>query len=247
MSKNISIIVLLILIGCGSSPQYQETMVNKTVKVFSKGYHDQAENYTFKWKPPIGPNNEKIRFFLKNDMLIFTPKTVGNYEVNLSIEDISDEVVAKEIFYYKVIPETTEVAIVESNEETLTPTPSIITAKKPTKKTPNKSQSKLAEKQKTQKFSKNKKQPPKLPKTPTKYAIQISSWPSLEEARKYQLELLDEGFDAYTQRYYWQKKDEVWYRVRVGDFSNKDKALEVKKAIESLTGITTWLDIVATK
>ena len=108
------------------------------MKVFSKGYHDQAENYTFKWKPPIGPNNEKIRFFLKNDMLIFTPKTIGNYEVNLSIEDISDEVVAKEIFYYKVIPETPEVAIVESNKETLSPTSPVITAKKPTKQTPKK-------------------------------------------------------------------------------------------------------------
>ena len=78
------------------------------------------------------------------------------------------------------------------------------------------------------------------------YAIQISSWPSLEEARKYQLELIDGGFDAYTQRFYFQNRDEVWYRVRVGNFSNKNKALMTKKQIESFKGITTWLDIVST-
>ena len=77
------------LSGCGSDPQHREVLVNKTVKVFSEDYHEQAENYTFKWKPPIGPNDEIITFYLKNDMLIFTPEAVGNYKVNLSIEDIS--------------------------------------------------------------------------------------------------------------------------------------------------------------
>ena len=81
----------------------------------------------------------------------------------------------------------------------------------------------------------------------TEYAIQISAWPSLEEARKHQLELIDKGFDAYTQRFYYQKRDKVWYRVRIGNFLNRNKALKVKKRIESSTGITTWLDIVSTK
>ena len=106
MNKKISLIVLLILFGCKSQPQYQEYMVNKTIKVFSEDYHDQAENYTFKWQPIIGPNNEKIIVDLKYDMLIFTPETVGNYEVNLSIEDISEEVVAEAIFYFKAKLET---------------------------------------------------------------------------------------------------------------------------------------------
>ena len=55
--------------GCGSDPQHREVLVNKTVKVFPEDYHEQAENYTFKWKPPIGPNDEIITFYLKNDML----------------------------------------------------------------------------------------------------------------------------------------------------------------------------------
>ena len=246
MHKNISIIVLLILFGCKSQPPYQEVMVNKTVKVFSKDYHDHAENYTFKWQPIIGPNNEKIIVDLKYDMLIFTPETVGNYEVNLSIEDISEEVVDEEIFYFKAIPETTEVAIVEPEKEIRPPVPSIIEMKSETQTAIN-SQSNPENNQKRKNTPAKHGQPPESMISHTKYAIQISAWPSLEEARKHQLELIDEGFDAYTQRIYYQERDKVWYRVRVGNFSNRNKALNVKKRIESFTGITTWFVIVSTK
>ena len=246
MHKNISLIIFLIYFGCKLQPQYHEVMVNKTVKVFSEDYHDQPENYTFKWQPIIGPNNEQIIVDLKYDMLIFTPETVGNYEVNLAIEDISEEVVAEEIFYFKAIPETTEVAIVEPKKEIQPPVRSIIEMKAETQ-TAIKSESKPANNQKPKKTTAVKKQPPRSMVSLTEYAIQISAWPSLEEARKHQLELIDEGFDAYTQRFFYQKRDLVWYRVRVGNFSNKNKALQVKKQIESFTGITTWFIIVSTK
>ena len=247
MHKNIALIILLILVGCKLQPQYQEVMVNKTVKVFSEDYHDQAENYTFKWQPIIGPNNEKIIVDLKNDMLIFTPETVGNYEVNLSIEDISEEVVAEEIFYFKAIPETTEVAIVEPKRGAPSPAPPTIAGKKPKKRAAKKTQTKTAKEQIPKKTSEQKKQPSKFKISNAEYAIQISAWPTLEEARKYQLELIDKGFDAYTQHFYLKKRDQVWYRVRVGNYTNRNIALKVMKQIESITGITTWLDIVSTQ
>ena len=207
MQKNITIIVLLILFGC-SEPQYREIMVNKTVKVFSEGYHEQAENYTFKWKPPIGPNKEKIIFGLKNDMLIFTPKKAGSYEVNLSIEDISDEVIAKEIFYFKAVPETTEVAIVESKKGTA-PAPPAIIEKNPEKQAVGKMQTRSIKEQTPTKSSKKNTRSTQSNISNAEYAIQISAWPTLEEARKYQLELIDKGFDAYTQHFYLKKKDQV--------------------------------------
>jgi len=247
--KNIALIVLLILFGCKSQPQFQEVMVNKSVKVFSEDYHDQAENYTFKWQPIIGPNNEKITVKMNNmkyDMLIFTPLTVGNYEVNLSIEDISEEVVSEETFYYKAIPETTEVAIVEPEKQIRPSVPSIIEMKPETQTAIN-SQSHSQNNPKPKETTAGQEQPQESIISYTEYAIQIAAWPSLEEARKHQLELIDEGFDAYTQRFYNKKIDLVWYRVRVGNFSDRNKALKVKKRVESFTGITTWFIIVSTK
>ena len=106
MRKLIHVIILIIFTACGSSPDYQEVMVNKTVKVYSQDYHNEAENYTFKWEPPKGPSKNAISFDLKNDMLIFSPDIEGDYQIHLSITDISDEVIAEEMFYYRAIAET---------------------------------------------------------------------------------------------------------------------------------------------
>ena len=243
MQKLIYLIILIIFTACGSSPDYQEVMVNKTVKVYSQDYHNEAENYTFKWEPPKGPSKKAISFDLKNDMLIFSPEIEGNYQIHLSITDISDEIIAEEMFYYRAIAETVEVAIAKiKSEEEILPPPSMV--KKPKKKTTPKARKK--------KSSKSSKKTDRQSKTSRKsenvdYTIQIAAWPSLEQARKDQLRLIEEGFDAYMERHYLKEKDEIWYRVRIGKFSNKNKALEIQKQVESILGIKSWLDVISLK
>ena len=68
-------------------------------------------------------------------MLIFTPEVVGYYEVNLSIEDISEEVIDNKIFYFKAIPETMEVAIIEPKKTTLPYAPPTISLEQSEKQT----------------------------------------------------------------------------------------------------------------
>ena len=236
MQKLIHFAILLVFTACGSNPDYQEVMVNKTVKVFSQDYHDDAENYTFKWESPAGPSKIAVPFDLKNDMLIFSPELEGDYQIHLSITDISDDVIAEKMFYYRAIPETLEVAIAKLSSEMKTTVPSS-TVKKPQKKTKAKkeniNQSKARKKR--NKSSKNTKN--------VHYTIQVAAWPSLEHARIDQLKLIEEGMDAYIQRHYRNKKDEVWYRVRIGNFNSKAKALVVQKQIESITHAKTWLDV----
>ena len=236
MQKLIHFAILLVFTACGSNPGYQEVMVNKTVKVFSQDYHDDAENYTFKWESPAGPSKIAVPFDLKNDMLIFSPELEGDYQIHLSITDISDDVIAEEMFYYRAIPETLEVAIAKLSSEMKTTVPSS-TVKKPQKKIKAKkeniNQSKARKKR--NKSSKNTRN--------VHYTIQVAAWPSLEHARIDQLKLIEEGMDAYIQRHYRNKKDEVWYRVRIGNFNSKAKALVVQKQIESITHAKTWLDV----
>jgi len=74
------------------------------------------------------------------------------------------------------------------------------------------------------------------------YTIQVSAWPSLEEARKDQLSLTKYGIDAYTQRIFIDKKNAYWWRVRVGNFSHIDQVSKVKKQIEDLRGSSVWID-----
>jgi len=230
--KVIHFIILIFFITCGSDPDYQEVMVNKTVKVFSQDYHNEAENYFFKWEPPVGPSNQPVRFDLKNDILIFSPEIEGDYKIHLSITDISHEVISEEIFYYRAIAETLEVAIVETKPEKDIPTESSI-VKKPRDEI--KKLSKSPQKRNKQSAS----------KTETiHYAIQVAAWPSLEQARINQLKLIEEGVDAYIQRNYRKEKDEVWYRVRIGNFSDKINAQKMKEQIESITGVESWLVVI---
>ena len=243
MRKLIHVIILIIFTACGSSPDYQEVMVNKTVKVYSQDYHNEAENYTFKWEPPKGPSKKAISFDLKNDMLIFSPEIEGDYQIHLSVTDISDEVIAEEMFYYRAIAETVEVAIAKIKpEEEILPPPSVV--KKPKKKTTPKARKKMSSKssKKADRQSQGRKKSENVD-----YTIQIAAWPSLEQARKDQLRLIEEGFDAYIERHYRKEKDEIWNRVRIGKFSNKNKALEIQKQVESILGIKSWLDVIFLK
>ena len=236
MQKLTHLAFIIILTSCGSEPDFQEIMINKTVKVFSQDYHNDAENYTFKWEPPVGPSKMLVPFDLKNDMLIFSPKLEGDYQIHLSITDISDEVIAEEMFYYRAIAETIEVAIAKpSLEENIAK--QISTVKKPKKKTRAKTNI-------NQQSKKSKKQTKKSTNIDNvHYTIQVAAWPSLEHARLDQLKLIEEGMDAYIQRHYRNEDDQVWYRVRIGNFKSKENASIVQKQIESITHAKTWLAI----
>ncbi|SUZ88965.1 uncharacterized protein METZ01_LOCUS41819, partial [marine metagenome] len=227
---------IIIFTSCGSEPDFQEIMINKTVKVFSQDYHNDAENYTFKWEPPVGPSKMVVPFDLKNDMLIFSPKLEGDYQIHLSITDISDEVIAEEMFYYRAIAETIEVAIAKPNpEEDITK--QISTVNEPKKKT--RAKTNINQQSKTRK--KQNKESTNIDNV--HYTIQVAAWPSLEHARLDQLKLIEEGMDAYIQRHYRNEDDQVWYRVRIGNFKSKENASIVQKQIESITHAETWLDI----
>ena len=236
MQKLTRLIFIIIFTSCGTEPEFQEVMINKTVKVFSQDYHNDAENYTFKWEPPVGPSKMVVPFDLKNDMLIFSPKLEGDYQIHLSITDISDEVIAEEMFYYRAIAETIEVAIAKpSPEEDITK--QISTVNKPKKKT--RAKTNINQQSKTRK--KQNKESTNIDNV--HYTIQVAAWPSLEHARLDQLKLIEEGMDAYIQRHYRNEDDQVWYRVRIGNFKSKENASIVQKQIESITHAKTWLDI----
>ena len=224
--------------GCNSTPEYQKVLLNKTLKIYSEEYHDSAENYLFKWTPPNDPNGKPVMFDLKQDMFIFTPNIEGNYEIFLSITDISNEVVAEEIFYYQAISSPTL-----SNND-----PNLIVAENDNSlksQDENKNSSILDKKNKKIKNILKKQNKKSKKNNNVNLTIQIASWPTLEEARKNQLELIELGIDAYIERFYRKAKDEIWYRVRVGNFNNKEKTIKFQKQIESIIGKNTWLDAVS--
>ena len=71
------------------------------------------------------------------------------------------------------------------------------------------------------------------------WTIQIMSNPSLEVARNKQLELNKKGFDAYTESIYIEDKKTEYWRVRIGNFTDKESGLKVVDSLKKL-GYETW-------
>jgi len=84
-----------------------------------------------------------------------------------------------------------------------------------------------------------------IPRAAKTYTIQVSSWPSQEEAQAASRELLDKyGIDSYVQRAFFKDKDEIYYRLRVGSFPNQAAAEAYAKEIQSMTSLPVWVDYV---
>ena len=70
-----------------------------------------------------------------------------------------------------------------------------------------------------------------------RYTIQIASVPNLDEAKEYQKKLRNNGFDAYTESL--TLKDKQFWRIRVGNFTDYNKAREIEKLLIDLK-YDTW-------
>lgn len=70
-----------------------------------------------------------------------------------------------------------------------------------------------------------------------RYTIQIASVPSIDEAKEYQNKLKNNGFDAYTEPL--TLKNKQYWRVRVGNFTDYNKAKDVELLLKELK-YDTW-------
>ena len=79
------------------------------------------------------------------------------------------------------------------------------------------------------------------------WTIQLSSRSSLELAKNDQIIANKNGYDAYIEQTLIPKTNKTWYRVRVGNFKNKTKAIAIQKEIKSFWENDTWIDRVKIK
>jgi cell division septation protein DedD len=228
--KALLIIVSLLITACGSKVEPKIVDVNKTQKVQSAQNWETAEKLLFLWTPPKGPKGNDSKWIINDDIMLFTPDTPGEYSISLIVENMSGDVLGDESFLLIAEEQTEKVHQASSLAKELTTTPTV--AKKvDEKKVDLPSTTPIVVTSVKKKTTDNR-----------GYTIQVSAWPSLEEARKDQLSLTKYGIDAYTQRTFIEEKNAYWWRVRVGNFSHKDQANKVKKQIEDLRGSSVWID-----
>ena len=83
-----------------------------------------------------------------------------------------------------------------------------------------------------------------IPFDKSRYTIQVASKKNLKDAEKTAANLIESGYDAYIQKAYFRDTDEVWFRVRVGSYDNRETALAVGKVIASAMTTDVWVDFV---
>ncbi|OIO63312.1 MAG: hypothetical protein AUJ47_06075 [Candidatus Marinimicrobia bacterium CG1_02_48_14] len=84
-----------------------------------------------------------------------------------------------------------------------------------------------------------------VPRANKSFTIQISSWESLEEAQVAIKELRKTfGLEAYVQRVFFKDSDQVFYRVRVGNYKTYNQAQKAATDLKKSTNIPVWVDFV---
>ena len=83
-----------------------------------------------------------------------------------------------------------------------------------------------------------------IPYDKSRYTIQVVSKKNLKDAEKTAANLIESGYDAYIQKAYFRDTDEVWFRIRVGSYDNRETALAVGKVIASAMTTDVWVDFV---
>ena len=83
-----------------------------------------------------------------------------------------------------------------------------------------------------------------IPFDKSRFTIQVASKKNLNDAEKIAANLIESGYDAYIQKAYFRDTDEVWFRVRVGSYDNRDTALAVGKVIADAMTMEVWIDFV---
>jgi len=224
------IIVSFLISACGSKVEPKIVQINKTCKVQSAQSWETAEKLRFMWTPPKGPKGNDSKWIINDDIMLFTPDITGEYSISLVIENMLGDVLGEESFLLIAEEPTGTAHQVFSPEDKPTSTSPVVKVVEE-KKVNKPSATPLTETSVQKKTAYN------LP-----YTIQVSAWPSLEEARKDQLSLIKYGIDAYTQRVFIEKRNAYWWRVRVGNFSDINQANKVKKQIEDLRGSSVWID-----
>jgi cell division septation protein DedD len=74
------------------------------------------------------------------------------------------------------------------------------------------------------------------------FSLQISSWKKESFAIADIKELKKVGIDAHIERTYMVDSDQIWFRVRVGNFKHYNDAVKAKQFVSSKINTDIWID-----
>ncbi len=266
----LSLLLLSIFVNCDMwNAQFGRDEVNVGGYVTLQ-VEEPVDGQTTQWIFSQLPDSSKLSGFLPSDTLnqvSFIPDVPGEYDILLQVT-LGGEVEETSYFYTAIIPEDSTmvdttvpehlVNSVYTQDTTIADTESIMSttdsgaqrhylAKVVSPYEPvSKIKRKLAKDKKRTQWKPSKASRGNLiPRAAKTYTIQVSSWPSLEEAQAASQELLNKyGIESYIQRAFFKDKDEIYYRLRIGNFPDEKNAKAYAKEIQGMTNLPVWVDYI---
>jgi len=75
-----------------------------------------------------------------------------------------------------------------------------------------------------------------------RFTVQVSSWLTRAEAERDARRFAERGYDVYIQQAYLEKRDQVWFRVRVGSYPTYAEAQLAAQQLSDLLQSGFWVD-----
>ena len=262
------LIVLSIIVSCDMwNSRFGRDEVNLG-EYITLQVDEPVEGQKINWIFAQLPDSSQLLGFLPSDTLdlvSFKPDFAGEYDVVLEVT-ADGETEQTKYFYEAVMSEDNTLVegdipdhVIEAsknNDTTVADTPSVsLTDEGVQRRYLSKMKSPGEPKKPRKSIAKRKKAAKSKPAVASRgnliplasrtYTIQVSSWPSLDEAQSASHDLQQKyGIDSYIQRAFFKDKDEIYYRLRVGNFQESKDAEAYAKEIQGMTSLPVWVDFV---
>ena len=92
--------IIIFIFACNTEPIREQIEVGKTIKVEPSNFSINNDELIFLWSSPNGPSNSTPKYKIENNKMLFTPNSVGDYEISLTIESINNSSIYEETFLF---------------------------------------------------------------------------------------------------------------------------------------------------
>ncbi|MEE9465848.1 MAG: SPOR domain-containing protein [Candidatus Neomarinimicrobiota bacterium] len=249
-TKILAILTLLIWAGCQYLPWGKDDakpiFIGEPETIIVQPPED-AFDVSYRWAIIDLPDESLLvpDFSSSSNVFSFTADVEGEYAFAVAVESYGEDV-AEHVMKFRAMEDTSLVPTQIAGEKTVATAPAIPPAPEPQpertiQRTPPPATTQPAPKPTPRRTRTAPKRKVAKDAVPGHYTIQVSSWKTAKQAQSIRQSLVTEGYDAYIQRVWLEDRQEVWWRVRVGDFESLQAAKNMRDALRP-TYSAAWVD-----
>lgn len=241
----INSLLLFLISGCSKESKGKDIELGSTVKIHYQSDRLLVGDVDYSWSFNTKPESSRAILLCSRDKALFTPDEPGTYIIELLV---TNQGIQTDLQQYEYA--------VEGGDESFskpaiaeTPQTQEVLETEVKKQAPQKKKSPEPEKKSppAEKPAAAQKKPEAAEKKPIAedphFTIQISSQTTEKAANIDLKRITDMGFPGYLQVYKPEDGGQTWYRIRVGNFSNRLDAELMKSELSELLNIKgIWID-----